>query len=151
YEGPKLRCHLPLSIARGQLFFKPHIFHAPAVVDAVDHYRHAFHPRIPAGRRAIVVVHRSGAFLLEFAVDLPHQTLAPLGVGLHRLPVEVSLEFAIAIAGIVAVGAASEVLVKVWSGSSRPFSPRLRPTTKSLRITFGYHCVVSISSNSLSM
>src|SRR5215831_21401457 len=31
---------------------------------------------------------------------------------LHRLPVEVSLELAIAIAGIVAVGAASEVLVK---------------------------------------
>src|ERR1700746_1961341 len=57
----------PMPIALSPI--EPEIFVARTVVDAVDHEGQPLHLGIPAGCRAVVVDHRPGAVLLQFAVD----------------------------------------------------------------------------------
>src|SRR5438045_70305 len=68
------------------LFVEPDVFHAPAVVDAVDHRGQPLHLRSPADPAAVVVDDRSGAVLGQFPFKLPDQLFAPVSVGFHRLP-----------------------------------------------------------------
>src|SRR6266478_495536 len=95
---------------------EPPIFHAPAIVLAVDHDCDALELRLPAGGSAEVVDDRSRAVLLQFLVDVPDQALALLLVGLRRLLLEQCLELAVAIAGVVALRAATVVLVELLVG-----------------------------------
>src|SRR3954454_19337721 len=99
------------SAARGpsplcSLSIEPPIFHAPAIVLAVDHDRHALELRLPASGGAEVVDDRPRAVFLQFLVDVPDQTLALLLVGFRRLLLEQLLELAVAVAGVVALRAA---------------------------------------------
>src|SRR5437764_3763270 len=87
---------------RSVLFVEPHVFHAPAVIDAVDHQRQSLHLRLQAGGADLVIDNRPGAVLLQFPIDLPHQLLALRLVGLHRLLVRHLVAFAVAIAAVVA-------------------------------------------------
>src|SRR5437660_2329881 len=91
---------------------EPQVFPARTIVDAVDHDSQPLHPGIPAACRAVVVDHRPGAVLLQFAVDLPDQTLAFVRVGFHRLPVELLFELAVAIARVIALRPTRKVLVE---------------------------------------
>src|SRR5438477_12329555 len=94
-----------------RLAVEPPIFHAPAIVLAVDHDRYALELRLPAGRGAKVVDDRPRAILLQFLVDVPDQALALLLVGFRRLFLEQLLELAVAVAGVVALRAAAVLLV----------------------------------------
>ena len=60
------------------LAVEPDLFHAHAVVDAVDHRRVALHVGLPAGAGAVVVEHRARHVLGEPPLDVPHQVLALL-------------------------------------------------------------------------
>src|ERR1700720_348340 len=86
-----------------ELIFKPDVFHAPAVVDAIDHRCQTFNPGLPAGRAPRMKNDRPRPLLLQCRIDIPDQLSAPLRVGLARLSVEQILEPAIAISGEVAV------------------------------------------------
>src|SRR5438094_7811477 len=91
---------------------EPPIFHAPAIVLAVDHDRDVFHLRLPARRGAEVIDDRARAIFLQFLVDIPDQALSLLLVGFRRLLLEQLLELAVAIAGVVALRAAAVILVE---------------------------------------
>src|SRR5204862_3487045 len=91
---------------------EPPIFHAPAIVLAVDHDRYALELRLPAGGGAEVVDDRSRAIFLQFLIDVPDQALTLLLVGFRRLLLEQLLEIAVAIAGVVALRAAAVILVE---------------------------------------
>src|SRR5215813_13867724 len=56
-----------------RLFVEPSVFHAPAVVDAIDHDREALDIGLPAGPRTGIKDDRPGAVLGQFAFDLPDQ------------------------------------------------------------------------------
>src|SRR5262249_49592593 len=77
------------------------------VVDAVDHRRIALDVGMPAGARAALVQNRPGDVLGQAALDLEHDRLALLLIGLHRLLLEKLVEVAVAIAVVVAGGPAS--------------------------------------------
>src|SRR5690349_6127164 len=49
--------------SRACLPVEPHVFHAVAVVDAVDHRHVVLDVRVPAGAGAVVVNHRAGHVL----------------------------------------------------------------------------------------
>src|SRR5215467_4205933 len=67
---------------------QPDLFHAHAVVDAVDHRRVALDVILPAGAGAVVVEHRPGHVLGQPPLDVPHHVLALLLIGLPRLGVD---------------------------------------------------------------
>src|SRR6266436_8863838 len=73
--------------ARGPLLVEPDVFHAPAVVDAVDHDREPLDIGLLAGRAARIEDDRSCRILRQLPFDLPYQLLALFQIGLHRLPV----------------------------------------------------------------
>src|SRR4051812_23043075 len=58
------------------LFVQPPVFHAPAVVLAVDHQGDAFELRLPTGRGAQVIDDRPAKPLLQQEVGVLHQLLA---------------------------------------------------------------------------
>src|SRR5437879_12741180 len=95
---------------------EPPIFHAPAIVLAVDHDRDALQLRLPAGCGAEVVGDWPRAVLLQFLIDVPAQALALVLVGLCRLRHEALFVFRVAIAGVVAFGyaAVSSKYLLVW-------------------------------------
>src|SRR5207248_7792791 len=70
------------------LSVQPHVFHAPAVVDAVDHRRQPLDLRLPAGGKNIVENDRASSVFLQFPIDLPYQPLALVLIGHRRLFVE---------------------------------------------------------------
>src|SRR6202158_3080507 len=81
--------------ARGQartqplrLPVEPEILVAITVVDVVDHDGHPFDPGVAAGCLTGIENDRSRDILDQPALDLPHQFLALLRVGLHRLLVD---------------------------------------------------------------
>ena len=80
----------------------------------------AFHVRLPAGAGADVQDDRPRHVLLQLAVDLPHQLLALLEVGLRRLLVEQLLELLVAVVGVVALRPAGVVLVEASGPGRRP-------------------------------
>src|SRR5204863_5488244 len=108
---------------------EPPIFHAPAIVLAVDHDRDTLQLRLPAGCGAEVVDDWPRAVLLQFLVDVPDKALALVLVGLCRLRREQLFEFRVAIAGVVAFRAAAvilkELLVRVIDTAARIVPPEL--------------------------
>src|SRR6516164_8029448 len=70
-----------LSQSNG-LFVEPDVFHAPAVVHAVDHCRQTLHPRLPAGGPARMEDDRTCPLLLQCSVDFPDQLFAPFLIAL---------------------------------------------------------------------
>src|SRR5215472_9833849 len=100
----------------GRLPVEPHVFEAPAVVDAVDHRGQPFYVRLPAGRTLAVRDDRPGAVLLQLAVDLPHQPLAFFLIGFGRLSVELFFEFGVAVSAVIAIRAARVIFIEllVW-------------------------------------
>src|SRR5260370_27698024 len=82
-------------------FVGPIVLHAPAVEDAVDHYRQPLHPRLPARRAAAVIDDRPGAVLRQLPFDLPSDLLPILPVGFHRLLVDQLVHVRVAISIIV--------------------------------------------------
>src|SRR5258708_32677808 len=89
---------------------EPPIFHAPAIVLAVDHDRDALQLRLPAGCGAEVVDDWPRAVLLPFLIDVPDKALALVLGGLCRLRHEQLFEFRAALAGVVALRAAAVIL-----------------------------------------
>src|SRR5258708_36042190 len=81
---------------------EPPIFHAPAIVLAVDPDRDAPQLRLPAGCGAEVVDDWPRAVLLQFLVDLPDKALALVLVVLSPLRREQLFEVPVATAGVVA-------------------------------------------------
>src|SRR5439155_16864611 len=92
---------------------EPHDFHAPAVVEAVDHDLQPLHLRLPTGRLDVVIDDWPSRILLKLSVDLPHQLLALFLVHHRRLLVELLVELGIAIAAVVPGRAAGVVLVEL--------------------------------------
>src|SRR6266404_916774 len=99
-----------------RLLIEPNVFETPAVEDTADHRRQAPHPRLPAGRLAVVSDDRPGSVLLQFLVDLPHQLLAFFLVGLHRLLVEPLLELTVAVSGKIELRTARVSPIKLLIG-----------------------------------
>src|SRR5258708_21692610 len=95
------RSQEPTADATGLLLVQPDVFEAPAVEYAVDHDLQTLEPRLPAGRKAQVIDDRSRLIFLQPAIDLPHQPLAFLLVGLDRLLLKQLLQFRVAVAGVV--------------------------------------------------
>ena len=58
------------------LLVEPDVFHAPAVVDAVDHDREPLDIGLLAGRAARIEDDRSCRILRQLPFDLPYQLLA---------------------------------------------------------------------------
>src|SRR6516164_5508748 len=98
------------------LFVEPDVFQAKIVDDAVDHHCPIFDPRLPAIGEAVVKNNRPRPVIGQLSLDLPHQLLALIRLGLDRLPIEQVFELGIAIAGIVARRAAGVVLVELLVG-----------------------------------
>src|SRR5437899_5577432 len=94
------------------LFVEPDVFHAPAVEDAVDHDRQPLDMRLPAARAAVVKDDRPGAVFRQFALDLPYQLLALLGVGLDGLPIDQRVHLGTAVAVIVQLPTAPVIQVE---------------------------------------
>src|SRR4051812_9890077 len=95
---------------------EPEVLVSVAVVDAVHHYGHAFDPRMPAGRLSWVKDDRAGHVLDQFALDLPDDFLALLGIGLHRLLVDELVDVRVAVPGIIALCPADIILVELLVG-----------------------------------
>src|SRR5204863_10159063 len=70
------------------LSVQPHVFHAPAVVDAIDHHRQPLDLRLPAGGKNIVKNDWASSVFLQFPIDLPYQPLALVLIGHRGLFVE---------------------------------------------------------------
>src|SRR6202047_4566195 len=91
---------------------EPHVFHAQPVVDRVDRHRVPLHIGAPAGTRTAVVKNRPSHVLRQLLLDLPHHFLALVLVELHRLLIDHLVELGIAIAVVIAFGAAGVILVQ---------------------------------------
>ena len=98
------------------LAVEPHVFHAPAVVLAVDHDGQPLELRLQAGCETGVINDRARPVLLQFPVDLPDEVPAFLSIGQHRLLDEQLLAFRVAISGVVALRAAAVVLEELLVG-----------------------------------
>src|SRR5215831_2902769 len=109
-------CSLRRRRNQTRLSIEPDILETEAVVNAVDLLDIALDVGLQAGSRAVPQDHRPRAVGQELAVDLPHDLAALVGVGLGRLHVEQLLDLGIAVAGIVALRLAGEVLVEVLIG-----------------------------------
>src|SRR5450759_2561235 len=99
---------------------QPDVFHAPAVVDAVDHDCQPLDIRLTAGRRAVVEDDRPGALFLQLLVDFPDDLPALLLVGFDRLAIEQLLHRLVAIPGDVEGRAAGVILVELLVGIIDP-------------------------------
>jgi hypothetical protein len=106
------RCLLPVE---------PDVFHAPAIVLAVDHDGQPVDLRPYAGGGTSVVDDRADAVLLQLLVDVPDEMPALVAVGNLGLLDELFLELGVALRG------AAVILEKIWSGSSTPLPVSLRP------------------------
>jgi adenylate cyclase len=106
--------------ALSRLFVEPSVFHAPAVVDAIDHDREALDIGLPAGPRTGIKDDRPGAVLGQFAFDLPDQVAPLLLIGLKRLAVDHLVNFRVAIAGEVLLGAAGVADIEIAVGVVEP-------------------------------
>src|SRR5437762_1397303 len=95
---------------------EPDILEARAVVDTVDHLRQAFDTRLGADCSARVEDDWPDAVFHELLLDLPHQLAAFLQIGFHRLAVDHPVELRIAVAAVIALGAAYEILVELLVG-----------------------------------
>src|SRR5207237_4072149 len=84
------------------LAVEPDVFHAPAIIGAVDHHRDVLDLRLPAGGLARVIDDRAYPFLDHPALDIPHDPLALFRIGFNRLLVDQRLDLGVAIAGVVA-------------------------------------------------
>src|SRR5215471_980963 len=93
-----------------RLFVEPDVFHAPAVVDAVDQDGRAPDLGVPADPAAAEIKQWLGVVLDEAALDVPDDVLALFLVGLARLPLNQLVDFRVAIAVVVADAAAGVVL-----------------------------------------
>src|SRR6516225_1345017 len=102
------------------LFVEPGVLEPPAVVITVDHHRVALEIRLPAGRRHRVEDGRARRVIGQLALDLPNDLFALGDVGLARLPVDQPVDIGIAIAGVVALRTAGEILVKLLVGIVEP-------------------------------
>src|ERR1041385_7104331 len=101
------------SLAGGYgLLVEPDVFHAPAVVDAVDRNRQVFDLGVPTDTAAIEIDQRSSAVLGQPPFDLPDQLLTLLLVRLHRLPVDQLVDLRVAVPVVITDAAAGVVLVK---------------------------------------
>src|SRR5436190_15818489 len=81
-------CPSPPALSPWGLSVQPHVFHAPAVVDAIDHRRQPLDLRLPAGGKNIVKNDRASSVFLQFPIDLPYQPLALVLIGHRGLFVE---------------------------------------------------------------
>src|SRR5215472_4764084 len=99
-------------VHRKALVVEPQILEAVAVVDAVDHYRHALQPRLPAVRHAGIEDGRPGIVFSQSLFDGPHHPLTLLEIALHRLAVDHLVDFRVAIPGVISLRTANIVLVK---------------------------------------
>src|SRR5580704_9666202 len=96
-----------------QLTVEPGVFETPAIVIAVDHHRVPLEIRLPAGGRDGIEDRRPRTVLRQLPFDLPHGLLALLDIGLRRLPLDQRVDLLATITGVVALGAAHEVLVEL--------------------------------------
>src|SRR5712671_3885115 len=96
----------PLCGAR--LFVEPHVFEAPAIVDAVDHDRQTLDPGLPAGAAGRVKDDRPDRSFRQYPFELPDDPLALLRVHLHRLLIDEFVELRITVSCIIARRAADE-------------------------------------------
>src|SRR6202040_915757 len=94
------------------LFIQPDVFEAPAIVDAVDHYRQALDPGLPAGAAGRVEDDRADRGFRQHPFELPDDLLALFRIGLHRLLVDKFIELGITISCIIARRAADEILIE---------------------------------------
>src|ERR1051325_7698397 len=106
--------------ASAVLLVQPSVFEAPAVVIAVHHHRVPLEIGLPAGGRYRIQDRGPRPVFRQLLFDFPDQTLALVVVGFHRLLVDQIVHFLAAIAGIVALGAADEVLVELLVGVVEP-------------------------------
>src|SRR5216683_1571310 len=98
------------------LFVEPDVFHAPAVVDAVDHDRQSLDVGLPAVPGRGVEDDRPNAVLGQLLLDLPHQRFALFLVRLRRLLVDQFVELGIAVFDVVSFRAAYVILVEILIG-----------------------------------
>src|SRR5215472_14466614 len=99
-----------------RLLVEPDVFETPAVEDAVDHHPQVLDARLPAGREPEVIDDRPRLVLLQSLVDLPHQALALILVGLHRLLLEQLLELGITVPSVITLRAARVILIELRIG-----------------------------------
>src|SRR6516162_10435019 len=97
------------SCLSSSLLVEPGVLKAPAIVIAVDHHRVPLELGLPAGRRARIEDDRTCGVFGQSAFDLPHQLLALVAFGLHRLLVDQPVDLGIAITGVIALGTADEI------------------------------------------
>src|SRR5215468_4430463 len=105
-----------IYVAPCLLFVEPDVFHAPAVVDAVDHQCQPLDLGPPTDPSAIVVDDRPRVVLRQLAFDFPRQGFALLLIGLHRLLVDQLVDCRIAVAVIVSFGTAGVILIQALIG-----------------------------------
>ena len=67
---------LSSALNKTRLFVQPDVFHAPAVVLAVDHDGQVLDPGLPAGGDSRVKKHRADLCLGENSLDLPNDVFA---------------------------------------------------------------------------
>jgi hypothetical protein len=104
-----IRCQgVAASPGSPALFIEPDVFHAVAVVDAVDHRLQPLDIGLRARPAARIEDDRPGAVLGQPPFDLPHQLFTFLPVGLGGLPVNQLVDFRIAVAGVVPHRAATK-------------------------------------------
>src|ERR1700730_11128413 len=102
--------------AATRLFITPHVFHGPAIVDAVAHDRQPLHIGLPAVSAGGVEDDRPHAVLRQLALDLPYQRLALVLICFHRLPVNQFVKLGIAVFDVVSFRSAYVVLVEILVG-----------------------------------
>src|ERR1700738_417588 len=95
---------------------EPHVFHAPAIVLAVDHDGQPLQLGLPAGRGAEMIDDWPRPVLLQFLVDFPDQLAALLLVSFRRLLDELPFDLGVALAAVIALRAAAIILIEllVW-------------------------------------
>src|SRR5438552_3879673 len=103
----------PESQADTALPVEPGILQTPAVVVAVDHHRVALELVLPARRGYRIEDRRTGAVLGQPAFDLPDDPEPLVAIALHRLLVDQLFDLGVAVPGIVALGAAREILIEL--------------------------------------
>src|SRR5262244_1691878 len=91
------------SFTRSRLAVEPDVFHAPAIVLAVDHDGQTLDLRLHTSCQARVVDDRPRPVFLQSLVNLPNQAPALFPIGDRRLLDEQFFQLRIAIAGIIAL------------------------------------------------
>src|SRR5438045_9539964 len=81
-----------------KLMVEPDVFHAPAIVDAVDHDGQPFDLGVPADAAAVEVDQRLGVVLGQPPLDLPDEPLALFLVRFDRLPLDHRVNLGVAMA-----------------------------------------------------